>query len=223
MSYRLEQEGSQNFTREFLPTDRTFRAVNLEPMVNYEFEVTARTNLGWGYAARGLVFTTNNRESPQPPSAPQISPSQVQDREITFSWTPGANGYAPFRHYVVQFAEGLETTEEQSTGGWQTVPELVDPGQNVYTVRDLKPFTAYKFRLQAVNDIGPSGWSPESNVTKTLPAAPSIPVENLRVVPITQTNVKVEWSPLNLEDFNGDHRSGGYLVEYRYGRFLDIM
>ncbi len=32
-----------------------------------------------------------------------------------------------------------------------------------------------------MNDIGPSGWSGESNVTKTLPAAPSIPVENLKV------------------------------------------
>ncbi len=59
--------------------------------------MTAKTNLGWGYAAKGLVFTTNNREAPQPPSAPQISPSQVQSREITFSWNPGSDGYAPLR------------------------------------------------------------------------------------------------------------------------------
>ncbi len=32
---------SDNFTREFLPTDRTFRAVGLDPMENYEFEVHA--------------------------------------------------------------------------------------------------------------------------------------------------------------------------------------
>ncbi len=67
-----------NFSREFLPSDRTFRAVNLHPMRNYEFTVAARTALGWGYAARGLVYTTNRREPPQPPSAPRISPSQVR-------------------------------------------------------------------------------------------------------------------------------------------------
>ncbi len=40
VSYRLQrEEAARNFTREFLPTDRTFRAVNLDPMENYEFEV----------------------------------------------------------------------------------------------------------------------------------------------------------------------------------------
>jgi len=138
-----------NFTREFLPTDRTFRAVGLQPMTSYAFEVAARTSLGWGYAARGLVYTTNNREAPQPPSAPRISPSQVQAREITFSWNPGSDGYAPLRHYVVQLS--------RNGGGWQTVPEPVDPAVTSYTVTDLEPAAKYKFRLQAVNDIGPSG------------------------------------------------------------------
>lgn len=26
---------------------------------------------------------------------------------------------------------------------------------------------------------------------------------------------KVEWTPLNSDDFNGDSRTGGYLIEYR--------
>ncbi len=59
--------------------------------------------------------------------------------------------------------------------------EPVDPTQTEYTVRGLSPFTTYKLRLQAVNDIGPSGWSRESNITKTLPAAPNRPVGTLKV------------------------------------------
>ena len=56
VTYRLQNDfDERNFTREFLPTDRTFRAVNLEPMSNYEFQVAAKTNLGWGFAAKGLV------------------------------------------------------------------------------------------------------------------------------------------------------------------------
>ena len=197
----------RNFSIEKKNTDRTFRAVNLQPMTYYEFEVAAKTNLGWGYAASGLVYTTNSREAPQPPSAPQISLSQVQDREITFSWNPGNDGYAPLRYYVVQFSE--------NNGPWISVPEQVDPALTSYTVKSLKPFTTYKFRIHAVNDIGPSGWSEESNFTKTLPSAPTAEVMNVKVTPITRTNVKVTWEPLKSEDYHGDASTGGYHVEYR--------
>ena len=61
----------------------------------------------------------------------------------------------------------------ENNGPWIIQPEQVDPTVTAYTVRNLSPFTMYKFRIQAVNDIGPSGWSEESNMTKTLPSAPS--------------------------------------------------
>ena len=207
VSYHLLNDDSVNFTREFLPTDRTYRAVGLEPMSYYLFSVTAKTALGWGYTTQGLVYTTNNREAPQPPSAPQISPSQIQDRDLTFTWTPGSDGYAPLRYYSVQYTE--------NSGGWQTVQERVDPTLTTYTVYNLKPFTQYRFRIQATNDIGPSGWSEESNSTKTLPAAPSATVENLRVTPITRTDVRVTWEPIPVSEFNGDIDNGGYKIEYR--------
>jgi protein sidekick len=73
------------------------RATELAPEQNYMFSVTAQTRLGWGKTANALVFTTNNRERPQPPSVPQISPSQVQSEQITFSWTPGRDGFSPLR------------------------------------------------------------------------------------------------------------------------------
>lgn len=66
------------------------------------FSVTAQTRLGWGKTAYALVFTTNNRERPQAPSMPQVSRSQVQSRQITFSWTPGRDGFAPLR-YIIYF------------------------------------------------------------------------------------------------------------------------
>merc|ERR1719397_1266873 len=207
VNYHLLNDASENFTREFLPTDRTYRAVGLEPMSYYQFSVTAQTALGWGYTSKGLVYTTNNREAPQPPSAPQISPSQIQDRDLTFSWTPGSDGYAPLRYYTVQYAE--------QAGSWQTVGQQVDPALNTFTVYNLRPFTEYRFRIQATNDIGPSGWSEESNSTKTLPAAPSATVTNLKVTPITRTDVRVTWDPVAASQFNGDVETGGYKIEYR--------
>ncbi len=93
----------------------------------------------------------------------------------------------------------------------------MDPSETTYTVSGLNPATAYRFRLRAVNDLGPSPWSKESNVTKTLPASPSKKVSDVRVTPITRTNVRVEWTPLLEVDFNGDSssRAAGYRVEYR--------
>ena len=58
----------------------------------------------------------------------------------------------------------------EGNGPWLTVPERVDPQFTSYTVVGLKPFTTYRFRIQATNDIGPSGWSPESTEIRTLPA-----------------------------------------------------
>lgn len=55
-------------------------------------------------------------------------------------------------------------------GTWQTVPERVDPQITSYTLTNLKPFTFYKFRIQATNDIGPSRFSPESIDVRTFPA-----------------------------------------------------
>jgi len=79
------------------------RATELTSEQYYMFSVTAQTRLGWGKTANALVFTTNNRERPQPPSVPQISPSQIQSEQITFSWTPGRDGFSPLRYVVDVF------------------------------------------------------------------------------------------------------------------------
>lgn len=58
----------------------------------------------------------------------------------------------------------------EANGPWISVTERVDPQVTSYTVVGLKPFITYRFRIQATNDIGPSGWSPESMQVRTLPA-----------------------------------------------------
>lgn len=97
VTYHLNSNPELNYSSKFEPADRTFRAIELAAEQYYMFSVTAQTRLGWGKIASALVYTTNNREIPQPPSVPQISRSQVQAQQITFSWTPGRDGYAPLR------------------------------------------------------------------------------------------------------------------------------
>ncbi|XP_067013442.2 protein sidekick isoform X2 [Anabrus simplex] len=207
VTYSLQNGSGPNFSREFPPSARTFRATELLPEEYYLFSVTAQTRLGWGKVAHVLVYTTNNRERPQPPSVPQISRSQVQSEQITFSWTPGRDGFAPLRYYTVQSTE--------NSGPWQTVPERVDPQVTSYTAANLKPYTSYRFRIQATNDIGPSGWSAESESIRTLSAAPSRGVTGLKVVPITTTSVQVQWDVIEEPHWNGDHETGGYRIVFQ--------
>lgn len=136
------------------------------------------------------------------------------------------------RYYTVQYRGDL-------SGPWQTVNERVEPTVTSYTVHGLKPFTAYQFRIQvkrvdlkalgfnysranwnttwrqAINDIGPSGWSSESEVVRTLPAAPAAGVASVKVIPITTTSVRIVWHPLSEESWNGDAHTAAYRIDYR--------
>ncbi|XP_073831577.1 sidekick cell adhesion molecule isoform X11 [Musca autumnalis] len=207
VTYSLNGTSSLNYSREFSPSDRTFRATQLLAERYYIFSVTAQTRLGWGKTASVLVYTTNNRDRPQPPSMPQISRSQIQAHQITFNWTPGRDGFAPLRYYTVQMRE--------NDGPWTLLPERVDPSLTSYTATNLKPHTTYQFRIQATNDLGPSAFSRESIIVRTLPAAPSVPVTNLKVVPITTTSVRVKWNALETSMWNGDAATGGYRILYQ--------
>ncbi|EDW78444.2 uncharacterized protein Dwil_GK16432 [Drosophila willistoni] len=207
VTYTLNGSSNLNYSREFSPSDRLFRATQLLPERYYSFSVTAQTRLGWGKTATVLVYTTNNRERPQPPSMPQVSRSQIQAHQITFSWTPGRDGFAPLRFYTVQMRE--------NEGPWQSLPEHVDPALSSYTAVGLKPHTIYQFRIQATNDLGPSAFSQESIVVRTLPAAPAVGVGGLKVVPITITSVRVHWNALETGMWNGDAATGGYRILYQ--------
>ncbi|KAK8382212.1 hypothetical protein O3P69_015266 [Scylla paramamosain] len=205
--YHLADSTDVNNTHEFPPTERTFKAVELKPESNYMFLVSARTRLGYGQSVQAPVYTTNNRELPAPPSRPSISHSQITSTSITFSWNPGRDGFAPIRYYTVQYTEGKN--------GWQTIQEKINYSGNSYLARNLKPFTSYKFRLQATNDIGASGWSESSEDVRTLPAAPIEPPTDIKVIPITTKSVRVEWTPLFPDSWSGDAQTGGYRIKYR--------
>ena len=207
VSYQLAENADRNSTDEFGPDVRTHKVVNLKSESYYMFSVRARTRLGWGRALNVPVYTTNNREAPMPPSVPTISKSQVTSNSITFSWNPGRDGFAPIRFYTVQYMKGK--------GGWQDILEKVDYSATSYTAQNLKPYTSYKFRLQATNDIGNSGWSDDSEQVRTLPASPTESPTDIKVIPITVKSVRVEWTPLFPDSWSGDPSTGGYRIKYR--------
>lgn len=112
-----------------------------------------------------------------------------------------------FRYYTLQRTEG--------DGPWLPVQGRVDPELTSFTVGNLKPYTSYRFRIQATNDLGPSGWSQESVPARTFPASPNRPITGLRVVPITTTSVRVTWQRIDQSYWNGDYQTAGYRVLFQ--------
>ncbi|XP_035414658.1 protein sidekick-2 [Cygnus atratus] len=178
------------------PSTRQYTATGLQPESTYLFRIAAQTRKGWGEAAEALVVTTEKRDRPQPPSKPLARQEDVRARSVLLSWEPGSDGLSPVRFYTVQ-------TRELPDGEWALHPAAVSHNATAFVVDRLKPFTSYKFRVKATNDIGDSEYSEESESLTTLQAAPEEAPTILSVTPHTTTSVLIRWQPPAEDKING--------------------
>ncbi|XP_033923716.1 protein sidekick-2 [Melopsittacus undulatus] len=178
------------------PSTRQYTATGLQPEATYVFRIAAQTRKGWGEAAEALVVTTEKRARPQPPGKPLVQQEQVRARSVLLSWQPGSDGLSPVRFYTVQ-------SRELPDGDWALHPAPVSRNATAFVVDRLKPFTSYKFRVKATNDIGDSEYSEESESLTTLQAAPEEAPTILSVTPHTTTSVLIRWQPPAEDKING--------------------
>ncbi|NWV73597.1 SDK2 protein, partial [Dasyornis broadbenti] len=175
---------------------RQFTATGLQPEATYLFRVAAQTRKGWGEAAEALVVTTEKRARPQPPGKPLAQQEEVRARSVLLSWEPGSDGLSPVRYYTVQ-------SRELPDGQWALHSAPVSHNATAFVVDRLKPFTSYKFRVKATNDIGDSEYSEESESLTTLQAAPEEAPTILSITPHTTTSVLIRWQPPAEDKING--------------------
>ncbi|NXW34850.1 SDK2 protein, partial [Phaetusa simplex] len=178
------------------PSARQYTATGLQPEATYLFRIAAQTRKGWGEAAEALVVTTEKRDRPQPPGKPLVRQEEVRARSVLLSWEPGSDGLSPVRYYTVQ-------TRELPDGEWALHSASVSRNATAFVVDRLKPFTSYKFRVKATNDIGDSEYSEESESLTTLQAAPEEAPTILSVTPHTTTSVLIRWQPPAEDKING--------------------
>ncbi|NXF47298.1 SDK2 protein, partial [Oceanites oceanicus] len=178
------------------PSARQYMATGLQPEATYLFRIAAQTRKGWGEAAEVLVVTTEKRDRPQPPGKPLAQQEEVRARSVLLSWEPGSDGLSPVRYYTVQ-------TRELPDGEWALHSASVSRNATAFVVDRLKPFTSYKFRVKATNDIGDSEYSEESESLTTLQAAPEEAPTILSVTPHTTTSVLIRWQPPAEDKING--------------------
>ncbi|XP_071881732.1 protein sidekick-2 isoform X2 [Anas platyrhynchos] len=197
LTHRLNTTAANAAAVEVLsPSTRHYTATGLQPESTYLFRIAAQTRKGWGEAAEALVVTTEKRDRPQPPSKPLARQEDVRARSVLLSWEPGSDGLSPVRFYTVQ-------TRELPDGEWAPHPAAVSHNTTAFVVDRLKPFTSYKFRVKATNDIGDSEYSEESESLTTLQAAPEEAPTILSVTPHTTTSVLIRWQPPAEDKING--------------------
>uniref|UniRef100_A0AAR2JGG5 Sidekick cell adhesion molecule 1a n=1 Tax=Pygocentrus nattereri TaxID=42514 RepID=A0AAR2JGG5_PYGNA len=187
VAYRLDSGDPNQFTTvEVGPDTKQFTASSLVPESAYIFRISAKTQQGWGTAAQAVVITTEIRERPQPPLRLSVPQDQVQSRQLRLIWLPGGDGSSPVRYFTLQIRQLPE-------GAWVTHSSTISHNSTSCIVERLKPYTSYKLRMMATNDIGDSKYSQETDAITTLQDVPDEAPVIQSVKPSTTTSVLVQW------------------------------
>ncbi|EMP30597.1 Protein sidekick-1 [Chelonia mydas] len=207
IAYRLATSSPNKFTTvEVGSTVRQFTATDLSPESAYIFRTSAKTRQGWGEPLEATVITTEKRERPAPPREPKVPQSEVSSQTLQLQWVPGSDGSSPIRYFTVQ-------VRELPNGEWQTYSSSISHEATSCVIERLNPFTSYKLRLKATNDIGDSDFSAETEAVTTLQDVPGEPPRSVSVTPHTTSSVLVQWQPPKVESLNG--LLLGYRIYYR--------
>lgn len=90
----------------------------------------------------------NFQDVPQPPVSMEVS--DIFQSSCVITWKPPKDdGGSPLVHYLI------ERQDLSVKGGWHSVAEAA-PTDSSYKVEDLVHRKEYKFRVRAVNKLGPS-------------------------------------------------------------------
>ncbi|XP_045020252.1 protein sidekick-1 isoform X1 [Bubalus bubalis] len=207
IAYRLASSSPNTFTTvEVGATVRQFTATELAPESAYVFRLSAKTRQGWGEPLEATVITTEKRERPAPPRELQVPQADVTARSLCLRWVPGGDGASPIRYFTLQL-------RELPRGQWQTYSSSISHEATACVVERLRPFTSYKLRLKATNDIGDSDFSAETEAVTTLQDVPGEPPRSVSVTPRTTSSVLIQWQPPRDESLNGLLQ--GYRIYYR--------
>uniref|UniRef100_A0A673FZ70 Protein sidekick-1-like n=1 Tax=Sinocyclocheilus rhinocerous TaxID=307959 RepID=A0A673FZ70_9TELE len=186
ISYRLDINDPNKFTTvEVGSNARQFTVTGLIPESAYVFQITARTQKGWGPPEEAIVITTEKRERPQHPWRLTVPQKGVESHKLRLYWTTGGDGSSPVRYFTLQ---ALELPD----GEWKTHTSSIGHNNTSWEVDRLKPYTSYKFRMMATNDVGDSAFSKETEPVTTLQDVPDEAPVILNIKPSTTTSVIVQ-------------------------------
>lgn len=178
--YRLEVgENTDTFHQAYQGPQTMHEIKNLSPFTTYYFRIQASNSAGYGpHSGNSIILTP--AAAPNPVNNPK---SEITATSVTLNWHEPYNNGAPITHYNIEYADHLINTQQPVTS---------------YTISDLQPNTYYRFKLQAVNAVGPSSHSTTLKVT-TLRLPPRPP--KLDCVGVGHNNLRLKWGEGKNPDF----------------------
>ncbi|XP_046752371.1 neuroglian-like [Diprion similis] len=135
------------------------------------------------------------QEVPRPPRLKVVN-CRINEADIHWVPTMNSNGAADILRYTIQFQTSF------SPARWEIARDNVSASAQIYTV-PLSPWTKYKFRVVAWNEIGASLPSSPSKVCATPPDLPHKNPDNVRGVAAKPQGFVIRWAMMPEIEHNG--------------------
>lgn len=143
------------------------------------------------------------------PTAPEdVDVHDVFEKSCVVDWKPPKDdGGTPIQKYLV------ERQDLSLKKGWETVGEVAGTEPTTFKVEDLTPKKTYKFRIRAVNKIGPSEPAMFKNsVLAKDPWDEPSKVKNVQVVDWDKDHADLTWEK---PDTDGGAEITEYVIEVK--------
>ncbi|XP_020791244.1 neural cell adhesion molecule L1.1-like [Boleophthalmus pectinirostris] len=135
---------------------------------------------------------------PDPPVGLSLSEDDGH-MSITLGWTPGFHHNSPITEFIVEAREQQHT--EKSRWKWEELRRV--PGDVNEIELRLHPFCTYRFRVTAVNELGPSEPSQASPEHSTQPAIPTSNPTGVRSESKEPGTLVITWDEMEKRFHNG--------------------
>lgn len=190
-----------NFEEKYTLIGGTLQIMNVNLSDQGIYTCVARTSLDMDNSSALMTVL----DVPDAPVTLEISHPQG-DRNISLSWTPGAEHNSPITEFVVEFEES-----QWDPGRWKVLKKV--PGNLATADLILHGHLNYQFRVYAANMVGPGPPSEPTPRYKTPPAAPDKNPENIKIQGHQPHQMEISWEPLLPIEHNGPGLE--YKVSYR--------
>ncbi|XP_048512285.1 Down syndrome cell adhesion molecule-like protein Dscam2 isoform X3 [Athalia rosae] len=146
----------------------------------------------------------------EPPDFPRnLHIIEKGSRYVKLGWTTSQDGNSPITQYIIEYKTDAEVWHDHTF-------HINVPGSQAFGhVSSLRPAVSYQFRLFAENELGRSQSSDILDVT-TEGETPGGPPRNLKVDPVSSTELRVIWDPPDHDLWNGEIL--GYHIGYKEHR-----
>ncbi|RVE72687.1 hypothetical protein OJAV_G00042940 [Oryzias javanicus] len=197
-----DEEISTNNTEHsrYFIEDGVLHIANVSHIDQGEYRCVAKTPVDRDAASAQLIVL-------DVPDAPwSVALSERKNRSVKLRWNPGEDHNSSITEFVIEFEEN-----KWQPGSWKELQRV--PGNHNSAVLDLHGHIGYRFRVYAVNAVGPGQPSEPTERYLTPPAAPDKNPENIKIEGHLPHEMDINWEPLSPIEHNGPGLE--YKVSYR--------